>query len=320
MDTLARGSRTCLKGGTPLHGPFRVPVALFLVLFWLFPLSAFGQKYKDVENIGKRNINKGSMNFFSIEKEISWGRQLAQQVELISPLLHDTMTQEYVDSVVQRLVRNSDAFSPFTVKIIDSREINAFALPGGFIYVNTGLIVEAQSESELAGILAHEIAHVTARHATKQMSKGKLFKWLTLPLLFVGGGAGAVIQQGLGLAGPLTFLKFKRNAERDADLLGLQYAYRAGYDPAALIDILERLGNEGTKNRLARLFTSHPMNAGRIKRAQKGIAEILPDRSDYVVSTAVFDRVRGRLERHQHNKYLYDSGEEDDPRLRRRTQ
>jgi predicted Zn-dependent protease len=294
--------------------------AFTFVLFLLFSVPALGQKYQDIENIGKRNINKGSMNFFSIEKEIAWGQQLSQQVELISPLLRDDVTQEYVDSVVQRLVRNSDAYAPFTVKIIDSREINAFALPGGFLYVNMGLILEAQTESELAGILAHEIAHVTARHATKQMSKGKLFQWLTLPLVFVGGGAGAAIQQGIGLAGPLTFLKFKRNSERDADLLGLQYAYRAGYDPAALVNILERLGNEGTKNRLAKIFSTHPMNDDRIQRAQRGIAKILPDRSSYVVSTSKFDFIRDRLARYDRNKNIYDPGDEDDPRFRRKTQ
>ncbi len=324
MNTLARGSHS-LKGQyggcRPVDGNRRrvLTITAVLIVLHLFAVPAVAQKYMDIENIGKRDINRKSLNFYSVEKEIALGRQLAQQVEMTSSLLRNRAVQKYVDSVVQRLVRNSDAYSPFTVRVIDSGEINAFALPGGFLYVNTGMIIEANSEAELAGILAHEIAHVTARHSTKQQSKARLFSWLTLPLLFVGGPAGVAIQQGLGLAGPLSFQKFKRNAERDADILGLQYAYRAGYDPAALVDILERLGEKKTKNRLARLFSSHPMNKDRIKRAQKGIAIMLPAKPDYVVSTSAFEQVRAYLARREHNRRLYEPRKDDGPRIRRRT-
>ena len=322
MDTLARGLRACPKargGGQRVSTTRRTGLcaALIFVLGFL-PVSAQGQK-DDVSAIGKRDINKRSLNFYSIEKEIALGQQLSRQVEMTSSLLRDREVVEYVDGVVQRIVRNSDAYVPFTVRVIDSGDINAFALPGGFLYVNTGLIVEAQTEAEFAGILAHEIAHVTARHATKQKSKATIFQWATLPLLFLGGPAGAALQQGLGLAGPLTFLKFARGHEREADQLGLQYAYRSGYDPTGLIDILERLGDKRRENQLSKIFSTHPMNKDRIKRAQKGIADGLPAQPEYVVSTARFDWIRARLARRLRNQSLYEPGK-DGPRLRRRTQ
>ena len=313
MDTLARPFRGCPSNASRLGG------ALLLVLLAAsLPLSA--QKHRDVENIGNRDINRGSMNFYSIEKEIAMGLEFSRSIEMTSIMLRDREVQEYVDDVVQRLVRNSDAYLPFTVRIIDSDEINAFALPGGFIFVNTGLIIQAQSEAELAGMLAHEIAHVTARHFTKRQSKAKIFQWATLPLIFVGGPAGAAIYQGLGLTGPLAMLKFARNDEKQADMLGLQYAYRSGYDPAALIDILERLGSDKKVGEMAKIFMSHPMKDKRIQLAQKRIEEMLPARAEYVVSTAAFDRIRERLARHYRNRNIYDADPSDGPRLRRRTQ
>jgi predicted Zn-dependent protease len=287
---------------------------------WL-PMTAQSRKHSDMENIGRRDITDGSWNLYSLEKEVGLGRRLAGSVEQNAHLFEDAEVREYVDDLVQRLARNSDARVPFTVRVIDSDELNAFALPGGFLYVNTGLILEAETEAELAGILAHEIAHVTARHMTNQLTKARVFQWVTLPLLFVGGPVGLGIQQAMGLAVPMTFLKFKRNDEREADFLGLQYTYRAGYDPAALIDILERLKErEGEKeSRLARVFSSHPMTRDRIQRAQAGIAAVLPDRGDYVVSTSGFDRIRARLRRLQQSNWIFEPGEEEGPKLRRRT-
>ncbi|HKZ53573.1 MAG TPA: M48 family metallopeptidase [Candidatus Acidoferrales bacterium] len=293
-----------------------------LGLLLCLPTALLAQKHKDVENIGERDINEGSWNLYSLEKEISLGRQLAQQVEASSHLFRDPMVHAYVDDLVQRLARNSDAQLPFSVKVIDSDELNAFALPGGFLYVNTGLILEARTEAELAGILAHEIAHVTARHLTKQQTKATLFQWFTLPLVFVGGPVGLGIQQAIGLAVPLTFLKFQRNYEREADFLGLQYTYRAGYDPVALIDILERLkeSEQGEESRLAKIFSSHPMTRDRIERAQKSIAEVLPPRAEFVVSTSNFEAVQARLRQLQQANWIFEPGEEGGPSLRRRTQ
>lgn len=296
-------------------------VVLLLVCVAL-PLAADSRKNSDIENIGRRDITEGSWNLYSLEKEIDLGRRLAANVELNAHLLEDAEVQAYVDELVQRLARNSDSQVPFTTRVIDSDELNAFALPGGFLYVNSGLILEADTEAELSGVLAHEIAHVTARHMTNQMTKARVFQWISLPLLFVGGPIGFGIQQAMGLAVPLTFLKFNRNDEREADFLGLQYTYRAGYDPAALIDILERLKEKDRKKEggLAKIFSSHPMTRDRIKRAQASIEEVLPARPDYVVSTSDFDKVRARLRRLQQANWILEPGEEDGPRLRRRTQ
>ncbi|HSC78356.1 MAG TPA: M48 family metallopeptidase [Candidatus Acidoferrales bacterium] len=280
-------------------------------------LPAWAQKNKDVERIGERDINKGSVNLYSLEREIALGQQLSSQVEASSRLLRDSRVQGFVDDVVQNLVRNSDSQVPFTVKIIDSDEVNAFALPGGYLYVNTGLILEAETESELAGVLAHEIAHVTARHTTKQASKRTLMELFSLPLIFVGGPVGYGIQQAMGLAVPLAFLKFSRNAEREADYLGLQYTYEANYDPTALVDFLERMAQQD-RSRVPTVFSSHPMTKDRIQRAQSEIAAVLPTRPEHVVSTSRFESVKGYLQRIQRANWVY-AGAEEGPKLRRRT-
>ena len=295
-------------------------LSVFLVGLLCLPAEALAQKHKDVENIGQRDINRGSWNLYPIEKEIELGRQLASDVEAHSRPYPDPRVQAYVNDLVQHLVRNSDAHIPFTVKVIDSDEVNAFALPGGFLYVNTGLILEAESEAELAGLLAHEIAHVTARHGTKQASKATLFQIFTLPLIFVGGPVGYAIQGAVGLAVPLTFLKFSRNAEREADFLGLQYTYRAGYDPVALVDFLERLKDKDREGGMAKVFSTHPMTTDRIQRAQKGIAEVLRPQPEYVVTTSRFDEIKALILSQQQANGLAGSPGSRGPHLRIRTQ
>lgn len=301
------------KRWTARLAPFVLGAALLL------PAPALAQKHQDVENIGRRDINKGSWNLYSLEREFEIGRSLASQVESSSRLLPDLRVQRYMEDLVGRLVRNSDAQAPFTVRVIDSDELNAFALPGGFLYVNSGLLLEAETEAELAGILAHEIAHVTARHATKQASKARLVQLFSLPLVFIGGPVAMGVSQALNVALPLTFLKFKRNAEREADFLGLQYSYRAGYDPAALIDFLERLSEKEYENRVPGIFSSHPMTRDRIQRARKEMAEVLPERADYVVTTSRFDLLKAHLHRLQQAEGHFEPGQEQGPRLRRRT-
>lgn len=252
----------------------------------------------DVDAIGNRNVGKG-VNFYSLEKEIALGKSLAQEVERSSKLIDDPVVTEYVNRVGQNLVRNSDARVPFTIKVIDSDEVNAFALPGGFFYVNSGLILRADSESELAGVMGHEIAHVCARHATKNATKGDILQIASIPaMIFLPyGWAGYAAYEGMNIAIPLTFLKFSRNNEREADFLGLQYMYKAGYDPNAYVAFFERIEADEKRRpgTVSKLFSTHPPTPDRIEASQKEIASILPSKDEYIVTTSEFDQVKARL-------------------------
>jgi len=254
------------------------------------------QSKYDVTLIGHRNIGNG-VNFYSIEREIAMGRDLSRQVEETTKLVADPEVNEYVNRIGQNLVRNSDSRVPFTIKVLDSSEVNAFALPGGFFYVDSGLILAADSEAELAAVMAHEIAHVAARHATKNMTKKQIWNMASIPLMFIGGPAGMAIAEVASFAVPMGFLKFSRDAEREADMLGLQYDYAAGYDPQAFVQFFEKLKVEENKkhSKVAKLFSTHPMNSERITAAQAEIRTYLPDRDTYVVDTSEFETVKARL-------------------------
>src|SRR2546427_1506983 len=216
---------------------------------------------EDVDAIGNRSVGKG-VNRFSLEREISLGKGLAQEVEKSSKLIDDPIVTEYVNRVGQNLVRNSDAKVPFTIKVIDSDEVNAFALPGGFMFVNTGLVLKAGNEAELAGVLAHEIAHVAARHGTRQATKGEIINYASIPLIFMGGWAGYAVRQAAGLAVPLGFLKFSRGMEAGADKLRLEYMYHAGYDPTSFVDFFEKIQSMEKKKpgTISKLLASNRMN------------------------------------------------------------
>lgn len=259
------------------------------------PHAAVKAKY-DVSLIGQRNVGTG-INFYSLDREIALGHQLSQEIEQSTRLITDPVVTEYVNRIGQNLVRNSDARVPFTIKVVDSEEVNAFALPGGFFYVNTGLILAADDEAELAAVMAHEIAHVAARHATKNMTRAQIWNMAQIPLMVVGGPVAYAISEAAALAVPLGFLKFSRDAEREADLLGLEYDYAAGYDPHAFVDFFEKLGADEKKKHsvIAKAFSTHPMNGDRIKAAQDEIVKYLPARPEYVVNTSEFDAVRARL-------------------------
>ena len=276
----------------------------------------------DITQIGNRNIGKG-VNFYSLEKEQRLGRELAAELEQEVHLLDDALVTEYVNRVGQNLVRNSDAKLPFTIKVVDDDEINAFALPGGYFYVNSGLIMAADNEAELAGVMAHEIAHVCARHATRSMTKGRIWNLASIPLIFVGGGAGYAVRQLVALSVPMSFLKFSRDAEREADFLGIEYQYAAGYDPSALVQFLEKINamEKLKKHRfVAKLFSTHPMTEDRIRRAQTEIAMILPPRDEYLMTTSEFDEVKSQLAKDTLKmKRKDDDGKPNRPTLRRRT-
>src|SRR5690348_4167072 len=275
----------------------------------------------DVNAIGDRNVGKG-LDFYSLEREIALGKQLAQEVDKSAKFINDPVVTEYVNRVGQNLVRNSDARVPFTIKVIDSDVVNAFALPGGFFYVNSGLILHADEESELAGVMAHEIAHVCARHGTKQATKGQIVNLASIPaMIFIPyTWAGYAIYQGMNFAIPLTFLKFSRDEEREADYLGIQYMYKAGYDPNSLVSFFEKVETDEKKEpgTIPKVFSTHPPTPDRIESIQKEIATILPARDQYIVSTSEFDSVKHRLQLIEANVKV-KSNNPNRPTLRKRT-
>lgn len=248
------------------------------------------------ELIGKRNINKMQINFYSLDKEVALGRRLAQEVDQTGKFVEDPIVADYINKVGQNLVLHSDAKVPFTIKVIDADDINAFALPGGFFYVNKGLILAADNEAELAGPMAHEIAHVAARHGVEQESKGRVIDLATIPLIFAGGWGGFAIRQGASILIPLGFLKFSRGAETEADMLAVQYLWATGYDPAAMASFFEKLQAKEKKKpgSIAQVFATHPMVGDRIEKVNALIARF-PDRSEYTINTSEFQAVKSRL-------------------------
>jgi predicted Zn-dependent protease len=278
---------------------------------------------EDVDAIGNRKVGNG-VNFYSLEREIALGKGLAQEVERSSKMVDDPVVTEYVNRVGQNLVRNSDAKVPFTIKVIDTDVVNAMALPGGFFYVNSGLILRADSEAELAGVMAHEIAHVAARHGTKDATKGELVNLASIPLIMLGPGgwAGYGLYQGLNFAIPLSFLQFSREHEREADYLGLQYMYKAGYDPNAFVTFFEKIEAEEKKQpgTIPKLFSTHPPTPERVESIQKEIGDVLPARDQYIVTTSEFDTVKARLQQiTNRNKLQSGKDAKDRPTLRTRT-
>ena len=276
----------------------------------------------DADAVGNRNVGckTGMGNWYGVEKQIAMGKQYAQQVEASAKLIQDPVVTEYVNRVGQNLVRNSDAQVPFTIKVIDSDDINAFALPGGFFYVNSGLILAADEEAELAGVMAHEIAHVAACHAARENTRGSLMQMATIPLIFVGGGVGYAAYEAAGLAVPMTLMHFSRGFEAEADYLGLQYMYKSGYDPQAFISFFEKVQAQEKKKpgTLAKAFSTHPQTPDRIEKSQQEIEHILAARAQYVVSTSEFDDVKSRLAAIENRRKILDKKEDQNkPSLRR---
>ena len=280
-------------------------------------------KESDVNAVGNRKVGHG-LDMYSMDHEIAIGKQLAQEVDRTAKFITDPVVLEYVNRVGQNLVRNSDAQVPFTIKVIDSDQVNAFALPGGFFYVNSGLILRADEESELAGVMAHEIAHVCARHGTRNATKGNLLQMATIPLILLGPGGwiGYGLYEGMNFLIPITYLKFNRDAEREADYLGLQYMYKAGYDPNSFVTFFEKIEADEKKHpgTIPKLFSTHPPTPDRIEATQKEIATILPTREEYIVSTSEFDLVKKRLRAIENGQKVQEKkAGKDKPTLRKRT-
>jgi beta-barrel assembly-enhancing protease len=275
----------------------------------------------DVDAVGNRNIGcgRGVGNWYSVEGQVARGRQYAQQIESQIKLVNDPVITEYVNRVGQNLVRNSDSQVPFTIKVIDSDVVNAMALPGGFFYVNSGLILAADEEAEMAGVMAHEIAHVAACHYGREMTRLNLLQMASLPAIFMGGALGYGIYEGMGLAIPLGFLHFSRGFEAEADYLGIEYMYRAGYDPSAFVSFFEKIQAMEKKKpgTLSKAFDTHPQTPDRIEKSQEEIRKILPAKAQYIVTTSEFDEVKARLAAIENKHKLLDEKDGNKPSLRR---
>ena len=278
------------------------------------PGNAINAKKYDVNRIGQRGIGHG-FNIYSIKREHELGQNLAASFDRNTKIINDAAVNDYVGRLAQKIVGNSDAEIPFTIKVIDSGDIpRAYGLPGGFLYVDSALIIAADGEAELAGMIAREIAHVAARHATRALTRKQLWS-VAGSMAFVAGPAGLAFQDAEGIAGPLSVKKFVRDSEYEADLLGIEYAYAAGYDPQALLDALEKLhAMEVTRNaafakipgyhmftklpfhgKIAKSFASYPLTEERIQRLQSEISTFLPTRKDYVLDTEEFQQVKSIL-------------------------
>jgi beta-barrel assembly-enhancing protease len=276
---------------------------------------------RDLDAIGNRKVgcDRGLGNWYSLEKQIEMGRQYAQQVESTTKLVTDPEITEYVNRIGQNLVRNSDAQVPFTIKVVDTDDINAFALPGGFFYVDSGLILAADNEAELAGVMAHEIAHVAACHLARENTRGQIMQLASIPLIFVGGGIGYAAQSLASLAIPMGFLRFTRSFESEADFLGVEYLYKAGYDPQALTAFFEKIKalEKHKPGTLAKTFDTHPQTPDRIAKTQQEINTLLPPEAEYKLNTSEFDDVKERLAQLQNRHKIDKTHGGDGPTLRR---
>jgi beta-barrel assembly-enhancing protease len=307
-----------------------VKISMLFLFLGICVLSGIaGRKHGDVENIGNRSVSgrvyKLFPNWISFEKEIALGNQVAGEFEQTARMIEDPVVSEYVDRIGQNIVKHSDAKVPFHIKVVDTDEVNAFAFPGGFFYINKGLVLAADNESELAGVMAHEIAHVTARHATMRMSKGQYLQIAAIPALFFGGyWAQMGIQNALGLGINLELLGVTRESEREADQLGIQYLWNTGYDPNSFLTFFEKLlAEEKSKpGRLAGWFRTHPSTDNRIVAALEE-QRYLPEKDNYIVDTSEFQRVRARIQSIDNAQKSEDSGnapEQKRPTLKRRTE
>ena len=271
---------------------------LVVILCWASLPAHAEDKKDDVNEIGDRKVAHRSI--ISQEKEIAIGKQYADQIDKEAKILKDPVINEYVNRVAQNLARNSDLTIPLTIKIIDDPAINAFTLPGGFLYVNTGTILAADEEDQVAGVIAHEIGHAAARHWASQMTKATILQFSMIPLMFIPMtyavymGVMEAYMNGV----PLAFLKFSRKDEQEADFLGLQYMYKAGYDPNAFVGFFGKVMDEERRSpgSMAKVFADHPPTGDRIIASEEEIQKILPKKPEYLVSTSEFDDIKTRLQ------------------------
>ena len=278
-----------------------------------------GTGINDLSAIGVRNVgcNRGLGNWYTLDSQVRMGREFARQVEQTQHLITDPVVNEYVNRVGQNITRNSDAKVPFTIKVLDVEEPNAFALPGGYMFVNAGTLLLADDEAELAGVMAHEIGHVAACHAAREATRGTLASLAVIPVIIMTGGlAGLGVNEAANFGVPAAFSKFSRNFEAQADYLGIQYAYKTGYDPMGMINFFEKLQALEKKRPgfAMKLYGDHPATPDRIEKSEHEIGTILPPREQYIVDTSDFQQVKKRLALIMKHRLLKDA--ETDPQLR----
>jgi predicted Zn-dependent protease len=281
-----------------------------------------GKGINDINAIGDRNVgcNRGLGNWYTLDSQVRMGQEFAQQVEQTSHLITDPVVNEYVNRVGQNLTRNSDSKLPFTIKVLDVEEPNAFALPGGYMFVNAGTLLMADDESELAGVMAHEIGHVAACHAARGATRSTMAQLAMIPVVIMTGGlAGIGVNQAANFGIPAVFSKFGRNFEAQADYLGVQYAYKAGYDPNGMINFFEKLqALEKRRPGFAmKLYGDHPQTPDRITKSQQEIGTILPPREQYILNTSDFEQAKKRLALIMKHRQPKDGKDEQKPELRR---
>jgi predicted Zn-dependent protease len=245
----------------------------------------------EISAAGNGNVGctRGLANRYSPEAQVEMGRSYAKQVEATSKLITDPVITEYVNRISQNLARNSGAQVPFTIKIIDTDDVNAFSLPGGFLFVDSGLILAVDNEAELAGVISHEIAHVAACHAAEEIAHEELTNPASMPLIF------------RLLLRPITrntiYLKPTRSFESEADFFGVEYLYKAGYDPRALSSFLEKVkARERQKpGSPAKPSEFQPQMTDRIERIRLEINTLLPSAPEYKLDTSEFQEIKERL-------------------------
>jgi len=309
-------------GTTPVSGDAAAPVVNpdKVVEVGSQKINVKSGSVDDVSAVGNRDIGgRGVGNWYSTDYEIKMGKTYSMEIEKSTKFITDPIVTEYVNRIGQNIVRNSDCKVPFTIKVIDSDEINAFALPGGFFFVNSGLILNADEEAELAGVMAHEIAHVCAHHIAREMTRSNYAQIGMVPLIFIGGWTGYGIYEAASLGIPMTFLHFSREFEAQADYLGVQYMYRSGYDPQAFISFFEKVQalEKRKPGMVSKAFSDHPQTPDRILHSQEEIARILPAKDEYTVTTSEFDDIKARLARIENKRRLTDSKDKNKPSLRR---
>ncbi len=292
--------------------------AISVLMMAMLPLSAADKK-RDTDQIGSRKVS-GTLNRYSIEQEIALGKQLSIEVRKQARVVDDPITAEYINRLGQNLARNSDVTFPVSFTLIEGDDINAFTLPGGFVFINTGVLKLSDNEAELASVLAHELGHAAARHATRQATRNDLISAGSIPLMIFGGWAGLAARQVANVAGPMAFFHFSQGFETEADLLGIEYLWKAGYDPNAGVDMFERVESTERKQpgSVSKLFRTHPLTPDRIAKTQKNIDELLPGRDSYVLNTSEYEDIRARVNRLLQHKP--DAKDSEHPTLRRKTE